>query len=182
QIATGDDARSEEQPSHPLLLRLKKGEVRERPNRAVSKTAVPLRGPWVRIPPSPPTWRAKHRFSMFGQWRASCTDESRSSITVKRCRFRDFEFPPSPPYHTSCDPPLSINSRRRVILPPVDIDSLARETSVLNVWAVARQLYQRAIYFHSREKVSLPRQRPLNISSGLLVPAASQTIPLARMN
>src|SRR2546427_13232276 len=54
QIATGDDARSEGQPSHPLLLRLKKGEVRERPNRAVSKTAVPLRGPWVRIPPSPP--------------------------------------------------------------------------------------------------------------------------------
>src|SRR5256886_8182577 len=91
QIATGDDARSEGQPSHPLLLRLKKGEVRERPNRAVSKTAVPLRGPWVRIPPSPPY--------------------------------------------------------------------LARETSVLNGWAVARQLYRRVTKFHHREKVSLSRQR-----------------------
>src|SRR5207247_988168 len=30
------------------------GEVRERPNRAVSKTAVRVTGPWVRIPPSPP--------------------------------------------------------------------------------------------------------------------------------
>ena len=30
------------------------GEVRERPNRAVSKTAVPVTGPWVQIPPSPP--------------------------------------------------------------------------------------------------------------------------------
>src|SRR5206468_1164571 len=84
----------------------------------------------------------------------------------ERCGFdsgswglRDFESPPSPPYHTSCDPPRSINSRRRVILPPGDIDSLARETSVLNGWAGARQLYQRAIKFHSREKVSLPRQR-----------------------
>jgi len=72
---------------------------------------------------------------------------------------RDFKYPPSPPYHTSCDPPRSINSRRRVILPPVDIDSLARETSVLNVWAVARQLYRRVTKFHHREKVSLSRQR-----------------------
>ena len=32
----------------------KHGEVREWLNRAVSKTAVPLRVPWVRIPPSPP--------------------------------------------------------------------------------------------------------------------------------
>ena len=30
------------------------GEVRERPNRAVSKTAVGVTRPWVRIPPSPP--------------------------------------------------------------------------------------------------------------------------------
>src|SRR5262249_37825488 len=30
------------------------GEVREWLNRAVSKTVVPLRVPWVRIPPSPP--------------------------------------------------------------------------------------------------------------------------------
>jgi hypothetical protein len=30
------------------------GEVRERLNRAVSKTVEPLRVPWVRIPPSPP--------------------------------------------------------------------------------------------------------------------------------
>src|SRR5213594_5167798 len=38
QIATGDDARSEEQPRHPLLLRLKKGEVREGFNCSASKT------------------------------------------------------------------------------------------------------------------------------------------------
>ena len=31
------------------------GEVRERLNRAVSKTVEPLRVPWVRIPPSPPS-------------------------------------------------------------------------------------------------------------------------------
>jgi hypothetical protein len=30
------------------------GEVRERLNRAVSKTVEPSRVPWVRIPPSPP--------------------------------------------------------------------------------------------------------------------------------
>jgi hypothetical protein len=34
--------------------RLMPGEVRERLNRAVSKTVEPLRVPWVRIPPSPP--------------------------------------------------------------------------------------------------------------------------------
>ena len=91
--ATGDDARSEEQPSHPLLLRWKKGEVRERPNRAVSKTAVPFRGPWVRIPPSPPYLaRQKH------------SDHSPAGSGA-----------------------------------PV---------------------YQRAMKFHCREKVSLPRQRP----------------------
>jgi hypothetical protein len=32
------------------------GEVRERLNRAVSKTVEPLRVPWVRIPPSPPVF------------------------------------------------------------------------------------------------------------------------------
>ena len=36
--------------------RLGDGEVRERLNRTVSKTVDPLRGPWVRIPPSPPEW------------------------------------------------------------------------------------------------------------------------------
>ena len=30
------------------------GEVQERLNWTVSKTVVPLRAPWVRIPPSPP--------------------------------------------------------------------------------------------------------------------------------
>src|SRR5579864_829690 len=33
----------------------KYGDVRERLNRAVSKTVEPLRAPWVRIPPSPPS-------------------------------------------------------------------------------------------------------------------------------
>src|SRR5690606_38370208 len=33
---------------------IRAGEVREWLNRAVSKTVVPLRVPWVRIPPSPP--------------------------------------------------------------------------------------------------------------------------------
>src|SRR5437899_7938398 len=77
----------------------------------------------------------------------------------ERCGFdsgswgsRDFECPPSPPYHTSCDPPRSINSRRGGILPPVDIDSLARETSVLNVWAGARHVYQGAMIFPGRER------------------------------
>jgi hypothetical protein len=36
------------------LMINKAGEVREWPNRAVSKTAVWETGPWVRIPPSPP--------------------------------------------------------------------------------------------------------------------------------
>src|SRR5215510_12612888 len=35
------------------------GEVREWLNRAVSKTVVPLRVPWVRIPPSPPEKKDK---------------------------------------------------------------------------------------------------------------------------
>ena len=35
------------------------GEVRERLNRAVSKTVVPARVPWVRIPPSPPHFRTE---------------------------------------------------------------------------------------------------------------------------
>ena len=35
------------------------------------------------------TWREKHRFSMFGQGRASSTNEPYSSIAVKRCRLRD---------------------------------------------------------------------------------------------
>jgi hypothetical protein len=35
------------------------GEVREWLNRAVSKTVVPLRVPWVRIPPSPPVKKDK---------------------------------------------------------------------------------------------------------------------------
>src|SRR6187399_721618 len=36
------------------------GEVREWPNRAVSKTAVLATGPWVRSPPSPPKHRRIH--------------------------------------------------------------------------------------------------------------------------
>src|SRR6266478_6783084 len=36
------------------MVNWKYGEVRERLNRAVSKTVEPLRVPWVRIPPSPP--------------------------------------------------------------------------------------------------------------------------------
>src|SRR5579884_2648467 len=37
--------------------RFNTGEVREWLNRAVSKTVVPLRVPWVRIPPSPPHFK-----------------------------------------------------------------------------------------------------------------------------
>src|SRR5256885_2264296 len=42
-----------------------------------------------------------------------------------------FAFVPiiGPPYHTSCDPPSSINSRRSVPLPPVGLDS-SRQTSL----------------------------------------------------
>src|SRR3954471_1873096 len=36
------------------LVDARRGEVRERLNRAVSKTVEPSRVPWVRIPPSPP--------------------------------------------------------------------------------------------------------------------------------
>jgi hypothetical protein len=39
---------------YPGVRRLPCGEVREWPNRAVSKTAVLATGPWVRSPPSPP--------------------------------------------------------------------------------------------------------------------------------
>ena len=49
---------------------LRSGEVREWPNRAVSKTAVLATGPWVRSPPSPPnpglgwhTFMREKRFS-----------------------------------------------------------------------------------------------------------------------
>src|SRR5271154_4990672 len=42
------------------------GEVRERLNRAVSKTVEPSRVPWVRIPPSPP------RPSRFGRDLRTC--------------------------------------------------------------------------------------------------------------
>ena len=44
-------------PPHPypaVRRVLPSGEVREWPNRAVSKTAVLATGPWVRSPPSPP--------------------------------------------------------------------------------------------------------------------------------
>ena len=37
------------------------GEVREWLNRAVSKTVVPVRVPWVRIPPSPPEFKGKSK-------------------------------------------------------------------------------------------------------------------------
>jgi len=52
------DARSKEQPTHPLIGGENEGEVREWPNRAVSKTAVRATGPWVRIPPSPPDFNS----------------------------------------------------------------------------------------------------------------------------
>src|SRR5262249_52072204 len=39
------------------------GEVREWLNRAVSKTVVPARVPWVRIPPSPPLSRESQVWS-----------------------------------------------------------------------------------------------------------------------
>ena len=42
------------QPYPDLRRVLPCGEVREWPNRAVSKTAVLATGPWVRSPPSPP--------------------------------------------------------------------------------------------------------------------------------
>ena len=43
---------------YPAVRRvLPSGEVREWPNRAVSKTAVLATGPWVRSPPSPPTFK-----------------------------------------------------------------------------------------------------------------------------
>jgi hypothetical protein len=62
----------------------RRGEVRERLNRAVSKTVEPLRVPWVRIPPSPPeikpalfgltehnaiTGVGKTRGGQHGRWR-----------------------------------------------------------------------------------------------------------------
>ena len=53
-------ARSElegEKVACPLFVHKFGGEVREWPNRAVSKTAVRVTGPWVRIPPSPPLER-----------------------------------------------------------------------------------------------------------------------------
>jgi hypothetical protein len=42
------------------LTRSTCGEVREWPNRAVSKTAVLATGPWVRSPPSPPKTTLAH--------------------------------------------------------------------------------------------------------------------------
>src|SRR5882672_735498 len=42
------------QPYPDVRRVLPSGEVREWPNRAVSKTAVLATGPWVRSPPSPP--------------------------------------------------------------------------------------------------------------------------------
>ncbi len=42
------------QPYQDVRRVLLRGEVREWPNRAVSKTAVLATGPWVRSPPSPP--------------------------------------------------------------------------------------------------------------------------------
>ena len=42
------------QPYPGVRRVLPSGEVREWPNRAVSKTAVLATGPWVRSPPSPP--------------------------------------------------------------------------------------------------------------------------------
>src|SRR5580698_10275090 len=44
------------------MVRYENGEVRERLNRAVSKTVEPSRVPWVRIPPSPP---AIHKSSPY---------------------------------------------------------------------------------------------------------------------
>lgn len=43
--------------SYGKIREVQCGEVRERLNRAVSKTVEPLRVPWVRIPPSPPDIR-----------------------------------------------------------------------------------------------------------------------------
>src|SRR5437870_7192426 len=43
---------------YPAVRRVSpSGEVREWPNRAVSKTAVLATGPWVRSPPSPPIFK-----------------------------------------------------------------------------------------------------------------------------
>ena len=58
------------------------GEVRERPNRAVSKTAVPVTGPWVRIPPSPPQdVKTRHFvFTSCGEISSSCRQDDGSAI------------------------------------------------------------------------------------------------------
>ena len=69
-------------PPHPYpdLRRVRpSGEVREWPNRAVSKTAVLATGPWVRSPPSPPIFKrlcllvrvTPARCLLHGHWRTA---------------------------------------------------------------------------------------------------------------
>ena len=86
---------------------LNDGEVREWLNRAVSKTAVPYRVPWVRIPPSPPPRTEVNNDGEMREWLNRRDWKSRVGV-IPLPRVRIPLSPPAP-----VDSASSLSGRRR---------------------------------------------------------------------